>query len=127
MAWADKHVPHEESMVSTSADDSNVYPIALVPSCETVDDVNAITGVEVVNGTLTVNSPDLKRRFVSIGTATDQIKLASKLGGISRTKQKQGIGCRIHPMKFQGTSGDPTPWITAAQCKTRKRKESQNK
>lgn len=56
---ADQHVAHEESMVGTSADDADAYPVALIPAGETVDNVDAVAGVEVVDGTLTVDAPDL--------------------------------------------------------------------
>lgn len=57
--WADEHVPHEESVVCPRADDTDIDPIAFVPSCEAVDDVYSISCVQVVNGTLTVDFPDL--------------------------------------------------------------------
>lgn len=56
---ANKHVTHEKSMVGTSADDADLDTVFLVPSRKTVDNVNAISGVEVVNGTFTVDSPNL--------------------------------------------------------------------
>lgn len=56
-AWADKHVPHEESVVSAGADDPDVDSVASVPAGIAVDDVDAVTGVEVVDGTFTVNDP----------------------------------------------------------------------
>jgi hypothetical protein len=46
-------------MVGTSADDANAYPVALVPAGEAINDVDAVPGVEVVDGTLTVDTPDL--------------------------------------------------------------------
>jgi len=58
---ADKHVAHEESMVSAGADNADLDAVFLIPSCETVDDINAISSVEVVNGTFAVDSPYLSR------------------------------------------------------------------
>lgn len=63
--WADQHVAHEESVVGTRADDADLDLVLLVPSCETVDNVDAIPGVEVIDGTLTVNLPDLQVMKVS--------------------------------------------------------------
>jgi hypothetical protein len=60
---ADKHVAHEESVVGTRADNADLDPVALIPAGETIDDVDAVTGVEVVNGTLTVDEPDLDMRW----------------------------------------------------------------
>lgn len=56
---ADKHVAHEEGVVGTSADNADVDPVALVPSGETIDDIDAASGVEVVDGTFSVDTPDL--------------------------------------------------------------------
>jgi hypothetical protein len=59
LGGADQHVAHEESMVGTSADNADAYPVALVPAGESIDDVDAVAGVEVVDSTLTVDAPDL--------------------------------------------------------------------
>lgn len=56
---ADQHVTHEQGMVGTGADDTDIDTIALVPAGKTVNDVDTIPGVEIVDGTLTVDSPDL--------------------------------------------------------------------
>lgn len=58
-AWADQHVAHEESVVSTSADNANADAVALIPAGVTIDDIDAVAGVEVIDGTLTVDTPDL--------------------------------------------------------------------
>lgn len=55
----DEHVAHEESMVGASADNANVDAVALVPAGETIDNVDAVAGVEVVDSTLAVDTPDL--------------------------------------------------------------------
>lgn len=56
---ADKHVAHEESMVGAGADDTDADTVLLVPAGVTIDDVDAVTGVEVIDGTLAVDLPDL--------------------------------------------------------------------
>jgi hypothetical protein len=56
---ADKHVAHEEGVVGTRADDADLDLVLLVPSCVTVDNVDAVPCVEVVNGSLAVDLPDL--------------------------------------------------------------------
>jgi len=58
-AGPDEHVAHEESMVGTSADNTNVDAVALIPAGETIDNVDAITSVEVVDSTLAVDTPHL--------------------------------------------------------------------
>lgn len=56
---ADQHVAHEESVVGTSADNANADAVALIPAGVTIDNIDAVTGVEVVDSTLTVDTPDL--------------------------------------------------------------------
>jgi hypothetical protein len=46
-------------MVGSGAYHADAYPVALVPTSVSVDDIDAVPGVEVVNGTLAVDSPDL--------------------------------------------------------------------
>ena len=65
--WADQHVAHEKSVVGASANDSDPDSVAFVPSRETIDNVYAITGVEVVNGTFAINTPDLLDARLSVG------------------------------------------------------------
>lgn len=57
---SDEHVAHEEGMVGAGANHADAYPVALVPTGESIDDVDAIPSVEVVNGTLAVDTPDLQ-------------------------------------------------------------------
>lgn len=56
-ARADEHVSHEESVVSASADDTDVDPVASIPAGITVDDVDAVASVKVVDGTFAVDNP----------------------------------------------------------------------
>jgi hypothetical protein len=55
----DQHVAHEESVVGTSANNANADAVALIPAGVTIDDIDAVTGVEVVDSTFTVDTPDL--------------------------------------------------------------------
>jgi hypothetical protein len=64
-ARPDEHVAHEESMVGASADNANVDAVALVPAGEAIDNVDAVTGVEVVDSALAVDTPDLFGKIVS--------------------------------------------------------------
>ena len=61
----DKHVVHEERMIGTSADHTDVDPVALVPAGVAIDDIDAVPGVEVVDGTFSVDTPDLDNQCVS--------------------------------------------------------------
>lgn len=56
---ADEHIPHEQGMVCSGAYDADIDTIPLVPSCEAVDDVDSVSGVEVVDGAFPVDFPDL--------------------------------------------------------------------
>jgi hypothetical protein len=47
-------------MVSTSANHANAYPVALIPSSISIDNIDTIPGVEVVNSTLAVDAPNLE-------------------------------------------------------------------
>lgn len=63
---SDQHVAHEESMVGTSADNSDAYPVALVPAGKSINNIDAISGVQVIDSTLTVDTPDLGGQLASI-------------------------------------------------------------
>lgn len=56
---ADEHVSHEEGMVGASADDTDADSVLFVPASIAVNDIDAVAGVEVVDGTLSVDFPDL--------------------------------------------------------------------
>ena len=55
-----EHVPHEQRMVSSGTDDSNIDPVSFIPACKTIDDIDAIAGVQVVDGSFSVDLPDLQ-------------------------------------------------------------------
>jgi len=46
-------------MVGAGADNAHLDSVALIPSCEAVDDVDSVSGVQIVNGTFSVDLPDL--------------------------------------------------------------------
>ena len=46
-------------MISTGANDSDADAVSIVPTCEAIDDVDAVSGVEVVNSSFSVDLPDL--------------------------------------------------------------------
>lgn len=64
---ADQHVAHEERMVGTGADNADLDAVLLVPTGITVNDVDAVAGVEVVDGTLAVDLPDLRMLLAADG------------------------------------------------------------
>lgn len=56
----DEHVSHEECMVGSCADDPDFDPIPLIPTGKAIDNVNAISGIQVVDRAFTVDFPDLQ-------------------------------------------------------------------
>ena len=62
---SNKHISHEESMIGTSADNPDPDSVLLVPSCKPINNVDPISGVQVVNCSLAVNSPDLLRKCLA--------------------------------------------------------------
>ncbi len=47
-------------MVGSGADDSDIDAVSFVPSCETVNNVNATSCVQVVDGPFSVDAPNLE-------------------------------------------------------------------
>lgn len=56
---ADEHIPHEKGMIGTGANDTNANTILLIPASIAVHDVDAISGVEIIDSSLSVDFPDL--------------------------------------------------------------------
>ena len=56
---SNEHVAHEESMVGTRAYDSDPDSVFFIPSCKTIYNIDAVSCVEVINGSLSVDPPDL--------------------------------------------------------------------
>lgn len=56
-------------MVCSGADNSHVDAILLVPSCETIDNIDSIPGIQVVDSTFSVDFPDLLPKRISKSTA----------------------------------------------------------
>jgi hypothetical protein len=54
-------------MVGSSAHDADVEAVAFVPASESVDDIDTIACVKVVNGSFSVDEPDLMRRLANHG------------------------------------------------------------
>lgn len=46
-------------MVRASAHNANAYPVALIPTGKSIDNVDTVPGVEIIDSTLTVDTPDL--------------------------------------------------------------------
>lgn len=52
-------------MVGTSAHNSDIDPVSLVPSCIAVDDVDSVSSVQVVDCSLPVDLPDLGHHMLA--------------------------------------------------------------
>ena len=53
--WSDQHVVHEQGVVGSGSDDSDLDSVLRIPTGEAVKDVDVLTGVQVVDGSFTVD------------------------------------------------------------------------
>lgn len=60
--WSNEHIPHEESMIGTSTDDSDIDAIALVPSGIAIHNVYAVASIEIIDRTFSVDFPCLSSK-----------------------------------------------------------------
>ena len=58
----DEHVAHEESMVGSSTHDTDIDSISFVPASKAINNVDAVSGVQIVDGSFTIDFPDLVAR-----------------------------------------------------------------
>lgn len=63
----DQHVAHEEGVVGARAHNADADAVLLVPAGVSIDNVDAIPRVQVVDSTLAVDFPDLLWSAVSLG------------------------------------------------------------
>lgn len=54
-----EHIPHEEGMVGTRADNPNFDLVLLVPSCEAFDNIDSVSGIQVIDCSFSVDLPYL--------------------------------------------------------------------
>lgn len=54
-------------MVGSSTDDSNVDSVSLVPASISVDDINAISCIEIIDSSFSVDFPDLLEYMLDFG------------------------------------------------------------
>lgn len=108
---ADEHVPHEQGMVGAGADDTDADAVLLVPAGIAVHDVDAVTGVEVVDGTLAVDLPHLssqpcqRLRYFCFVASSGPIKQASIHSLQLRDSGKFARGPRRPPLKSSRAPG----------------------
>jgi hypothetical protein len=82
--WSNKHVTHEESMVGTSTDNTDADSVSLIPASITVDNIDAVSGVQVVDSTFSVNLPDLYRAVSIVFTRRDVARVIMDGGANGR-------------------------------------------
>lgn len=97
-SWAYEHVPHEQSMVSTGADDTNTDSAALVPSSIPIDDINSIPGVEIVYRTLPIDLPHLEQQQVMLAIGSNRHVNYIQIG-LGR-RSEEGL-CGVAPLPAQ--------------------------
>ena len=56
-----EHVAHEQCMVGAGADNANVDSVPLIPARVPIDDIYAISCVQIVDSALAIDSPDLSK------------------------------------------------------------------
>lgn len=54
-SWSDQHVVHEQGVVGSRCDDSDLDSVLGIPTGETVKDVDVFTGIQVIDGSFTVD------------------------------------------------------------------------
>lgn len=110
-------------MVCTSTDDSDSDSVALVPSCVTIDNVDTVSGVQVVDGTFSVDLPDLLFWSAMIQGISCDLERCSASRGRAWTA---GTACRsfvdhpeplLLPESKSGVKGDV--WSSAPQSRLR--------
>ena len=56
---SDEHVAHEQGVVGASTNDPDLDSVFLVPSCESIDNVYAVSRIKIIDGSFAVDPPDL--------------------------------------------------------------------
>ncbi len=57
--WPDEHVAHEERMIGSSTDNSHTDPVSLIPTGISVNDIDSVAGIQIVDRAFSVDPPDL--------------------------------------------------------------------
>ncbi len=86
--WTDEHIPHEQSMVRSGAYDADIDAVPFVPACEAIDDVDSVSGVQVVNSALAVDFPNLSGTTGFSGDHSDRHGPCEQNVGLGRDNDK---------------------------------------
>lgn len=105
---ADEHVAHEEGMVGAGADDADADAVLFIPAGVAIDDVDAVARVEVVDGALAVDFPDLGGGGCALVGAW--LSRQRQPNSVQQCKaaadaQLQGVGGRAGGGKGEGAAG----------------------
>lgn len=73
LGGSDQHVSHEQSVVGSGTDDSHLDSVLGVPSSVGIHNVDSLSGVEVVNGSLSVDEPRLLGQLLVNGSPPDVV------------------------------------------------------
>jgi len=79
--WSNEHVPHEQSMVGSSTDDAYADAVTLIPPSVAINNVDAISSIEIVDSTFSVDFPHLEECRVSTEVQIHVIKEAEESVG----------------------------------------------
>ena len=77
-------------MVCTSANNTDSDSVALVPSGIAIDNIDSVPGVQVINSTLAVDSPDLRRHDHVISRTSLLLKKKPSVSEIMRGSLTSG-------------------------------------
>lgn len=55
-------------MVCSSADNSNIDSVTLIPPCKAINDINAVSRIQVVNSSFSVDLPNLWRSLLAFNS-----------------------------------------------------------
>ena len=58
-----KHVVHEQRVIGASTDDTNLQAVLRIPTSETIEDINSLARVEVIDRALAVDEKDMFIEF----------------------------------------------------------------
>ena len=78
---SNEHIAHEQGVICTSTDDSDIDSIPFVPSGKAIDDIYSISGIQIINSTFSVDFPHLELRLLS----------AKKLGASQEARKRKHV------------------------------------
>lgn len=71
--WSDEHVSHEQSMIGSRANNSNIDPITFIPAGKAINHINSVPSVQIVDCAFPVDLPHLGSCRVSESTLDTRV------------------------------------------------------